>query len=378
MGSLAALTDNGTGVGNRATVCFEAEMDLRTRIKELDNALVRRERLLIEDGACTPDRPSGKSQRTSGEFNMLRIMALSFVCLCGVSGVLHAGEPIDRETVSAWEKLGAEYGGFRWFRTNEQADSVFTPSTNAAKEGLPGFQFSEPPKGGLGKLPIPAVPFGLAFPSTTTDEDLKGIASSQQLTTLDLGYARVSDSGLKELASLKQLTKLNLAGTKVTDAGLKELANLKQLTKLDLSCIRLTDAGLKELASLKQLTKLDVGGTIVTDAGLKELTNLKQLTTLYLSGTQLTDVGLKELSSLKQLTKLDVGGTIVTDAGAKELAKLQQLTTLVLWHTKVTDAAVKELASLKYLTTLYLGNTQVTDAGLKELQTALPKCKIIN
>lgn len=42
---------------------------------------------------------------------MLRIMAVSFLGLFAASGLLRAGEPIDKETIAAYEKLGAIYGG---------------------------------------------------------------------------------------------------------------------------------------------------------------------------------------------------------------------------------------------------------------------------
>ena len=252
---------------------------------------------------------------------------------------------IDAATVAAYEKLGAEYGGW-------QIDSqhTFQLGLKDPEKGWPAFRFKTFP---TAKLPEVDVPFAL-----------------------DLAASDVMDAGLKELAPLKGLVLLNLRQTKVTDAGLKELTALKNLAALYLYSTKVTDAGVKELVQLKNLTLLDLDSTKVTDVGLKELTQLKKLTTLGLGVTKVSDAGLKELAGHESLKELFLFGTPVTDAGLKELTRLNRLTTLELTYTKVTDVGLKELAQLKNLTSLDLHKTQVTDAGVAELQKALPKCKI--
>jgi hypothetical protein len=89
---------------------------------------------------------------------MLRIMAVGFVCLFAASGLLRAGEPIDKETIAAYEKLGAVYGGFE---ADEFGSVVFSAGAEVASEGLPGFRFIELPNGKLPRLPDVKVPFGL-------------------------------------------------------------------------------------------------------------------------------------------------------------------------------------------------------------------------
>ncbi len=130
------------------------------------------------------------------------------------------GKGIDAETVAAYEKLGADYGG--WVK---QESLQFQTGRDAAERGLPGFRFYSNP---ITKLPQVAVPFGLALKnsgSIVDDAGLKELAGLKNLTALDLHTTEVTDAGLKELAGLTTLTMLNLDRTKVTDAGLKELVD---------------------------------------------------------------------------------------------------------------------------------------------------------
>ncbi len=308
-------------------------------------------------------------------------------------------DAIDSDTIAAYEKLGAVYGGFRlnpitWSDEGFRGHLEFEPGKDAAAKHLPGFRLSPLRKGGLpGPLPAVGVQFGLDFAGTSlTDAGLKELKELKNLTalvllatqvtdaglielkelknlsSLDLSETHVADAGLKELKELKNLSSLHLRSTKVTGAGLKELKELKNLSELALSDTQLTDAGLKDLTGLKNLSSLDLGGTRVTDAGLKDLKELKNLTSLYLPGPQVTDAALKELKELKNLSSLDLGGAEVTDAGMKELKELKNLSRLRLMNTRVTDAGLKELKEFKNLSSLNIFGTKVTDAGLKELK----------
>ena len=238
--------------------------------------------------------------------------------------------------VAEYEKMGAVYGGFI-----EGSISVdFERGKEAAKTGVPGFEF---PAESKENLPDPGIPFGLKF-SVITDPGLMQLARLKNLTALSLSSTQVRRVALKELSGLTQLTILSLVDTQLINFDLKELAGLKNLTALGLSHNRtVTDEGLKELASLKELAVFGLSHTGVTDAGLKELANLKNLTTLALSETGVTDVGLKELANLKNLATLHLSLTRVTDAGLKELADMKNLTVLNVHRTDVTDAGVAQL-----------------------------------
>ncbi len=317
-------------------------------------------------------------------------------------------KPIDPETIAAYEKLGAKFGGF--YGDRFEFDH-FVPGTTAAAKGLPGFYFDSLRDGMLPKLPPVQVSFGLEIAigsraitdaglkelrdlknltvlsffgmkgavdglkhiknwiksnatfvgTTVTDAGIKELKNLRSLTTLRLDNTQVTDAGLKELKELKNLTALGLFNTKVTDAGLNELKDLKNLSTLGLDFTKVTDAGLRELMGLENLRMLDLSGTMVTGAGLKDL---KNLSALDLGDTKATDAGLKGLKNLKNLAKLDLNGTLVTDAGLKELADLKNLASLNLAGTPVTGAGLKQL---KNLAVLNLFRTKVTDAELKEL-----------
>jgi hypothetical protein len=176
------------------------------------------------------------------------LVALGATVGCDQGGKSQETKPIDAGTVTAYEKLGGENGGWAKkgypnFLTAKQIAGEVEGKKHEI--GLWGFHFKEFPES---KLPEVAVPFGLDFMHTpVTDQDLKG------------------------LAHLKSLTRLTLLGSKVTDAGLKELAPLANLSKLDLDSTKVTDAGLKELTPLKNLSALRLVDTGVTDAGVAEL-----------------------------------------------------------------------------------------------------------
>ena len=155
-----------------------------------------------------------------------------------------AHRAITPETIAAYEKLGAEYGGFN---VNRFGVIVFTTGQQAATHGLPAFRFGDVKHGKLIKFPAVPIPFGL-----------------------DLGHPKVTDAQIKQLKNLTNLAMIDLFGAKITDEGLSEIKDLKGLTYLNLGDTQVTDRGLKELKNLTSITHLDLRG-VVTDDGLKHL-----------------------------------------------------------------------------------------------------------
>ncbi len=142
-------------------------------------------------------------------------------------------KPIDRETIAAYEKLGAFSGGFE---IRAFASLQFFAGKRGAAKRLPGFDLVPLNDGSLPKLPPVQVSFGIRFHNTKlTDRGVKKLKDLKNLIALGLYGTQVTDVGLTELTELKNLTTLSLGGTQVTDAGLKELKELKSLTMLDLS-----------------------------------------------------------------------------------------------------------------------------------------------
>lgn len=269
---------------------------------------------------------------------------------------------IDPDTISAYQKLGAIYGGGL---PHFDFHLVFEPGKDSAEKGVPAFSFKSLPNAAL---PPVAVPFGLSLgQSDLTDSALKEVGRLTNLTWLSLDNTGITDNGLKALTPLKNLTHLELSGTKISDVGLKEVGRLNALSHLTLVFVPITDAGVKELQPLTKLRSLMLTGTQVTDAGMKEVAVLKDLTALALDHTQITDDALKELKQLGHLTFLSLQKTRVSDAGLVELATLAKVSSLYLDQTSVSDAGLQKLTALKNLTKIGLGETPATDAGMKAL-----------
>src|ERR1700722_1783333 len=141
-------------------------------------------------------------------------------------------EPIDAETVAAYEKLGGRYGGFSVVEFGN-LKWTFRIAEEEAVKGLPGFYFGYAKE--FPKLPPVKVPFGLQLAGPNlTDSGAKELRDLTNLTRLYLGGTKIGDSGMKELNNLTNLSTLYLSGTNVTDVGLKELKNLTKLTVLSL------------------------------------------------------------------------------------------------------------------------------------------------
>jgi internalin A len=163
---------------------------------------------------------------------------------------------------------------------------------------------------------------GLQFSSESSiaDNDLKHLKDLPDLETLSLN-SNITNEGLRYVSTSKNLTALHLSETKITDEGLKYIKNLDKLEFLFLDDTSITDAGLKHLLSLSNLLALWLQNTNITDEGVSSLTSLQKLETLYLSGTKITDKSLNSLETFKNLVELRVGKTKITAAGIASLKK---------------------------------------------------------
>lgn len=95
---------------------------------------------------------------------------------------------------------------------------------------------------------------------------------NKQVVALDLNRMPVKDDDLKTIATFENLEKLNLNFTDITGSGLKHLAPLASLRELSLSGTKVNVADLRNLASLKALTDLYLWQTdIDSDDDMKAL-----------------------------------------------------------------------------------------------------------
>lgn len=126
---------------------------------------------------------------------------------------------IPDEVVAAWQKAGASD---RVMSTSANGELINFPVSGSLRfDELPAFSLSKrlDPAG----LPPVPVPFGLALPAETTDDDLKLLKDMKNLKRLDLSFTRITDQGLTHLRELKDLERLNLRNTKTDPAKVKDL-----------------------------------------------------------------------------------------------------------------------------------------------------------
>ncbi|WP_316814529.1 FN3 associated domain-containing protein [Pedobacter nyackensis] len=112
---------------------------------------------------------------------------------------------------------------------------------------------------------------------------------------------------LKELEEIKkQIVSLDLNGLPVRDEELKTIASFENLRTLNLNFTNITGAGLKELKALKHLSSLSLSGTKVTYEFAKNMTDMKSLKKMVLWNTKLSD------AELQQLQKANKGIAVIS------------------------------------------------------------------
>jgi uncharacterized protein (TIGR02996 family) len=133
--------------------------------------------------------------------------------------------------------------------------------------------------------------------------DLVG-GCAQQLTSLELGTAKVGDAGLTQLLaapSVASLTRLELNGCSVSDKGVAALvgSGLVGLNHLDLSSNKLTDASLVWLADwpgIRHLVWLRLGNNRkLSAAGYQALVDSAYFEPAQLRVGKVADVGARQL-----------------------------------------------------------------------------------
>ena len=84
------------------------------------------------------------------------------------------------------------------------------------------------------------------------------------------------------------------------------------------------------------------------------------------------------MAKLTKLEGLYLGETQVTDETVRVLAKLTKLEKLWLHDLPVTDASVEILSKMKTLRELHAYATKLSPKGVLRLQSALPRCRVID
>ncbi len=216
----------------------------------------------------------------------------------------------------------------------------------------------------LSKLNLVDLDLGLC--KKITDEGLKPLLKTS-LQTLGLrGCVLITDSTLQDLSSCPQLTELELSSCpEITDIGLKAIAKCP-LKRLGLSEYKDIDDSLKMLSSLP-LTTLLIDRTAISDQGMQHLARCSSLTSLNLTDClEITDSGVKAISHLN-LRELNLGECNISDLSLHHLARCSSLKSLSIYQcSKITDEGIKAIRHLK-LTLLDLAQTKVSDHCLENL-----------
>lgn len=111
---------------------------------------------------------------------------------------------------------------------------------------------------------------------------------------------------IQELTAIqKQIVFLNLNGLPVKDEELKTIATFENLRKLNLNFTSIKGEGLKQLTGLKYLNALSLSGTAVDFNSVKQLLKMSNLKELSLWRTSLSD------AEIGQLHKMGTGINII-------------------------------------------------------------------
>lgn len=359
-------------------------------------------------GFTVGDPPMRRKFSTSCSTALLAVLWLCCDCSTGFCAE-DSLAPIAPDVIEAWQQAGAKAG---WMWLNPLGSVTFTTNLKDAQRNLekskerisadmtglkpiPAFQITDGKEIGLEKLPIPAVPFGLAVHTPATDDGFKAIegldhlialkvegrsvddkllpltahhlqsiSKVKHLKVLDLErcfprYERIAEGILRELVPLKNLEYLSLMGNPVIDEDLKPIGELKDLRGLNLRFTEVGGPGLNEIASLEKLEYLSIwrSTTEATPEPLESVAKLKALRCLILVKMNLSDAALLEIAKLKNLERLEVrtGSWTIGDFG---------------------DEGIIHLAKNHKLKLIAMRGGKYTAEGVAKLQASLPECRL--
>ena len=140
---------------------------------------------------------------------------------------------------------------------------------------------------------------------------------------------------------------MSLAGTAISDDGLRFLSHSRELTSLDLREHHHLKHGLSHLSHLDLLKHLVLNGTGVDNSAMSCLAAFSNLRHLSLAETQVTPLGLKDVSRFHLLT-LDLDAANVTPQTAADLQMLSNLHGLGLYAADGGDAALACIDGLRH------------------------------
>jgi serine/threonine protein kinase len=241
--------------------------------------------------------------------------------------------------------------------------------------------------------------------TAVTDSGLAVFKGCGTVHRLDLSRTRIGDAGLAHFKGC-ELRIVDLADTKVTDENIRWLAASKQLLTLNLTDTNVSDACAEILKDTQSLTIVSVGKTRMTPKGVTALAKALPNCLINWDGksiesdrtpprlgacgvighggtVQLNDqpTVYKKLSELPReafrITGVDLSGRMIEDSTLTSVTTgWDDVMRLNLRDTKVRDDGLKTLLQCTKLTALDVRETRVTTAGVAALAKALPGCRI--
>ena len=177
-------------------------------------------------------------------------------------------------------------------------------------------------------------------------DNVRTIATSRTITSLDLFQNAAAEVGCEALSRMASLRELNVGNNEVAGAG-AHLSRLAGLTNLNVNFNGMADG--------------EVGAML---SGLKSLRSLKS------TWNECGAAAARSLAGLSALVSLDISFTDRCLASA--MPALRSLRFLDFGFSGVTDAEVQLIALAKNLAALRLSNNCITGAGVEALCSALP------
>lgn len=214
-----------------------------------ESLMIQRAHLPVEDKKHMP--PKGKPQLTPEELELLTLW-------------INAGAPFDKRVLAMEEGDSLRLLAESWLAPATDGEPVFMFAA-ARDEDIKSLQTDYRVIAPVA-VKSPALAVNFFNRHVFTPESLTELRKiDKQVITLDLNKMPVKDDDLKTIATFENLQKLNLNFTDITGSGLKHLASLESLAELSLSGTKVSVADLQNLAPLKALTNLylwqtDIGG----------------------------------------------------------------------------------------------------------------------
>lgn len=207
------------------------------------------------------------------------------------------------------------------------------------------------------------------------DNGIKELAKNKQIEELNLSngisgyddhYNHITAVGIKFLAQ-SNLNKLNLNGNPIGDEGIKHLATSKNMTELDVEDCNISADGLCFLLKINtSLKRLNVSSNEIEDKGLSTIADNHTLEELDLSMCKITGESTRFIEKNDSLVRLQLAENDIGQ-GAGRLANHVKIKFLGLGQCNVCDDALFFFGENKTIKELVLSYNKITTKGLKAI-----------